>query len=369
MFPSMEVLELMKLRLSKAARRVLEVSDEVLELLSEDLRGKMSRPDLDDDEKLKILLWGLYWGRGLSSSQIARLLGLDSRLVRRMMARLNVERRGRIEALRMRLTKYAKKPFTGSASERVRVHTLVICDAHARLHRSQVEVTTTTPNPWLIRVVHELLGPYSEHFRLDPVRNKDTGYFEWRVGILLDMSFKFLLEPVKVDLDDDDQFWAFMASLIDSEGTIKLSRRGDDGVRVCIEVSNEDEHIARLAMSGLRARGFNARLFINEDAGARTNLGVLSRPCYVVGIYEELHVMRLLEELIPLLGHYERRTYMTLALRALNHGLPWSRLMLEKSMLDEVFGALIEYSRAKAKEEFLRRQALRAGGGLRMAGG
>ena len=340
----------------RAARRVLRVPDEVLGLLSEEARRVAERLDLSGDERLKAIIEDLYWRAGLSSRQVATLLGVEDRLLRRMMVRLRVERRGRVEALRARLTRYAKKPFTGSPAERVRIHALIAGDAHVRPHRAQVEVTTSTPNPWLIQLIHDLLRPYTEHFRLDPIYNRDTGYFEWRVGMLLDPSFHFLLKPLELDLADDEQFWCFMASFFEAEGAVKFSRSDRGGARVTVEVSGEDKRLIEAAEQGLRMRGFNARLFVKDEAGKRTNVGAVSRPCLVVGVYDEAHVHRLLEALLPLLDHYERRTYVRLALKALEGGYTWSQLLVNKALLDRVFESLIEYSRLKAKEEYLRRR-------------
>ena len=346
-----------ELRLSRAGRRVLKVSEDVLRLLSEEARRAVERLDLSGDQRLAALLNDLYWRAGLSSSDIARLLGVDGRGLRRMMERLGVARRPRLEALKAKLTRFAKKPFDGDPVKRVRLHCLVAAEGHARRHHGQVEVTTSTPNPWLIQAFHELFRLYTEHFNMYGFRNLDTGYYEWRIGMLLDPSFMFLTGPLSLDLGDDEQFWSFIASMVEGESSIKFSSYEDGTARAYLEFYNEDHELIKLAARGLAMRGINARVFPAAKEGERRSLGRVSRTCLTVGVYDPLHASRVLEAIAPRLVHYEKYTYASLALRVLRRRPRWSELKLLLDPLKEVFESLIKYSKARAEEDAHRRAA------------
>ncbi len=310
--------------LRSAARRVLRVPDEVLGLLSEEARRVAERLDLSGDERLKAILEDLYWRAGLSSRQVAGLLGVDGRLLRRMMARLGVERRGRVEALKARLTRYAKRPFTGSPAERVRIHALIAGDAHVRPHRAQVEVTTSTPNPWLIQLIHDLLRPYTEHFHLYPFYNKKTKQYSWRLSILLDSSFTFLKQPVTVDLEDDEQFWEFMASIIEAEGCIEVY--AEDGLASArIRVYNDMEYLVDLAYGGLTRRGFSARKYTEKPRYSHGEV----KYSHVICVDDD--AVRLLKTLKPRLMHFEKLLRARLAMKVV--GLSWGEAA---PLVDEV---------------------------------
>ncbi len=325
-----------ELRLSRAGRRVLKVSEDVLRLLSEEARRAVERLDLSGDQRLAALLNDLYWRAGLSSSDIARLLGVDGRGLRRMMERLGVARRPRLEALKAKLTRFAKKPFDGDPVKRVRLHCLVAAEGHARRHHGQVEVTTSTPNPWLIQAFHELFRPYTEHFNKLPFYNRKTGQYEWRISILLDESFTFLAEPLTLDVSDDEQFWEFMTSFFEGESSLKawFTR---SGLKVRVELINDDWGLVEPAWRGLLERGFEVDHSVSKPRERGGDVVV----SHTLGL-TDCHALRFLEEVAPRTRHYEKLLKAEALLRAARLAIqPWG-VEAARSLVEEV-GRLVDH--------------------------
>jgi len=340
-------LMVLRLRPRRATRHVVLVSDELLSMLSDDVRRKVELGELTDDERLKLVLEHLYWRNNLSSTQIASLLGVDDRLVRRMMERLGIKRRERVEALKLRLTKYSKRGFTGSLIERIRLHTLIAADAHVRRHHAQIEVTTSTPNPWLISEIHFMLKPYSDHFNLNPFYNRRTGQFSWRLSILLDQSFDFLLRPVEVDVADDGQFWSFTASLLEGEASIEVvPYRGLAQVKV--RVYNDDRRLMTLLHRGLLMRGLLAKMRLEKPR--TTEEGV--KFSHVVEVMDP-HARRLLGRIAPDLIHFEKLLRAKAALKASER--PWSEVEPLLREVERVVEAGLAASKRMAAEALARR--------------
>jgi hypothetical protein len=209
----------------------LEKSQEELLAL---LRTKgLSIKELDDGrkEELRQFLDHLHNGRGMSLTDIAKLIGnktsgYTSWLCRQLEVKARPFEEARLKGIREKRRKYERKPFDGTDEDKAYLLGLRHGDLSvSRPFRGALRVSTSTTHPAMARLFRVLFEPYG-HVYEDPRFKKDTKTFEWNLYVVTDDSFRFLLSPFS-EVED----WilskaslteAYLAGLLDAEGSVGI---------------------------------------------------------------------------------------------------------------------------------------------------
>lgn len=87
-----------------------------------------------------------------------------------------------------------------------------------------------------------------------------TGGYRWKVAARLDDSFSFMLPEIRRDrpryLEDPEAFLAWLAGLVDSDGTIGIVRSGKY-LRVNLVIANQDMELLQHLKRELSEAGFH----------------------------------------------------------------------------------------------------------------
>lgn len=188
--------------------------------------------------------------QGLSERKISSELGVDPATVHRILVRQNMPRRSISEAC----MKYPKRDFGGDPAEEAR-----LCGFSNDFwvgHRwKQVSLQTSTTHPSQIRLSNDYFGKYG-HISRTPEFNKHNSAYQWKVQILLNRSFNFIVEyrknPLKflARISKDNNAYEHMTGIAEAESWVGVySDRGHP--RVCLSVGNKNLALLEWARSTL----------------------------------------------------------------------------------------------------------------------
>ncbi len=212
-------------------------------------------------ENYKEKIKAMYWDKKLSLKKTAKEIGVSAGLIRKNMVSWNIKRRASrkrelkkpnkkeierlylnnnlgIEGIRKSLDvglttfyrwlkeenikpsrrfKYQKLNFSGDPKEKAYILGLVNGDIHARKHYRQILAELTTTHPTMMDLFFSVFEKYGTPKKYSKY-NKITGRYEWKVYVLLNNSFEFMLTK---DLDmDNEYFYNFLAGFFDCEGCL-----------------------------------------------------------------------------------------------------------------------------------------------------
>jgi len=259
----------------------------------------------------------MYWAQRMSTGQIAEKYGITSDAVRNWMIKYNIPRRSLYEAT----LKHPRKPFSGYAEERGYLLGLRAGDIHARKRATNtVGVNVTTTCPSMIKLFERTFEEYG-CVKKYPVKGPLT--YGWYVYCDLDTSFNFLIEKPS-GLPRWDNFYAFLAGYVDSEGTITFDCCSSYP-RPNFWIKSQDvellsEVVWKLKSDGFHVSGLHLRTKsgtwasgISQSSGAPVSIQN-TKDYYQLGLYRGNEIARLLKKLMQFSRHREKMERMRLAL-------------------------------------------------------
>jgi transcriptional regulator with XRE-family HTH domain len=264
----------------------------------------------------KELLEELYLKKKLSTEKIAKLLGIRSHSsVLMKLMKYGIPRRTLSEIR----TKYQKIPFSGALIEKAYIIGLRAGDLSAEKNHNMIRVATASTHLAQIEMFNEIFGKYTHvHAYLT---NNESGS-EIRVYCDLDKSFDFILKkPETIPrwiLKDNKLFFAFLAGYMDAEGSWNILKNGKNSVRFTFRIATEDRNILEQIKRKLKRLGFNAFLYLDTPKGSIKGKYKCeyTKDLYALWITSKTGILKLIKELLPLSHHSEKIRKMKLILEA-----------------------------------------------------
>jgi intein-encoded DNA endonuclease-like protein len=297
----------------------------------------------------------MYWNFRKPTRQIADEYGIAPETVRRLMIKYNIQRRNRYEAT----LRYLRKPFSENTSEKAYLLGLRAGDIHARKRSTNtIGVNVTTTHPAMYKLLKKTFGEYGR-VKKYPVKGQ-LGY-EWYVYCDLDMSFEFLVEK-PTDVLNDENFYAFLAAYVDSEGSWTFSKKKNK-IEFHFWIKSQDVNLLNRIRKILEKRGYHPRLSLIEKGlqrcenlshGNKTEIKCL-KDYWQLRICRQGEILSLAEKLLPFARHDEKRKRMQLILEAGKRG--WSKYGKDIEKLIAQTGHEVKKWVEKAKIEHERKHA------------
>ena len=168
--------------------------------------------------------------------------------------------RDKVEAQIKAVSKYERKPFDGSETDKAYLMGLRYGDLNVVRHGRAIRVRLSTTHPAMAGLFEQLFSPYG-HVSRYPRAARLTGY-EWSLECDLDASFIFLLNrPTISELAHLPKglFQAFYDGFFDAEGTLYVHRKYG---RPCPElnITSTDAGLLRLFSSRLSELGVSCKV-------------------------------------------------------------------------------------------------------------
>ncbi|MDG6959667.1 MAG: LAGLIDADG family homing endonuclease [Nitrososphaerota archaeon] len=216
----------------------------------------------------------LYNRSEMSVHRIARLTGRGYGTVHYWMSKYSLARRGREDASRAVTRRYPVRRFTGDENERAYLFGISLGDLYVRRHHKSIEVYTSTSVPSMVELVVDVFARYARA-KVSPTvyKIKGTTIGGWRVRVLLDLSFSFLLGKYSTPVPDwvlasEGVFRSFLAGLFDAEGHagVYLHKRHRGGAVTQLTVTNTNLKLIRRLHSLMKAKGFHPQLSTEQTS-------------------------------------------------------------------------------------------------------
>ena len=265
---------------------------------------KRITPEIVDD-------WVKRYQAGESLKQIAKGKASPSTVFLHLRAR-GIRFRDKIQAQIAATTKHQRLPFSGDSLEKAYLMGLRYGDFDVVRHGRAIRVRVSTTHPAMAALFENLFSQYGYvhwYAREAPL----TG-FEWSLECDLDSSFEFLLEKVrlgKVISMPKQEFAAFLAGLIDAEGTIYLHEK-TNSLGFEIAITSTDKSMLEAVRGRLISLGyhpyFESRIQDNSRLGYQREGEI-----HVVRLFRQLEVCLLLRYLN--LRHMEKCEKSTFVIR------------------------------------------------------
>lgn len=205
-------------------------------------------------EKLK----KLYFEKRMPIEKVAKRLDIGTTTLFRWLKeyKINPKRRW----------KYDKTNFSGDEREKAYILGLVAGDLHACRHHRQILVELTTTHPAMMNLFYSIFQKYGTPKKYMK-HNRITGRDEWKVYILLNNSFEFMLTK---DFDTDNKyFYNFLAGFFDSEGCLYIyNNHGYIGLSALIY--NSDKKLLEIIKERLERDGFHPKFSRFFKKGEKT---------------------------------------------------------------------------------------------------
>jgi len=151
--------------------------------------------------------------------------------------------------------KYQKYNFSENSGEKAYILGLVWGDLHTRRHSRQILSELTTTHPAMIELFYSIFEKYGAPKKYLK-HNRITGRDEWKLYVLLNDSFKFMLDK-ELDIDNE-YFYHFLAGFFDAEGCLFVyNNKGYIGLSALIYNSNKK--LLEIIKKRLERDGFNPR--------------------------------------------------------------------------------------------------------------
>jgi len=286
------------------------------------------------EEKIK----DMYWNKRLSLKKIAKEIGVSAGLIRKNMVSWNIERRAsrkrelkkpnkeeieklyvnknsNIEKIRKTLNvglttfyrwlkkdnikpsrrfKYQKLDFSGDPREKAYILGLVAGDIHVRKHCRQILAELTTTHPTMMNLFYSVFQKYGTPKKYIKY-NKITGRYEWKVYVLLNSSFEFILSK---DFDiDNEYFYDFLAGFFDCEGCLHIYNN-HSYVGLSLLIYNSNKKLLEVIKNRLEKEGFNPKLSRFFEKGKETtNNYYRGADLWVVRLHTNKEVVSLMNKM------------------------------------------------------------------------
>ncbi len=275
----------------------------------------------------KDILEDLYLKKRLSSYAIAKKFGIKhDRTIRKWLEKCNIPRRTISEAM----IKYSKTSFNGNLNLKAYMLGLRAGDFHARRIHKVVRVQTTTTHPAQVEMMEKVFGTFS-HVGIHEFFNKSFNLKQWFIYCDLNESFSFIIEkPNHIPdwiLSDNKLFFNFVAGYSDSEGSWKILKSHDNGIRFVFQLSSQDKKVLGQIVRKLRQLGYKTNIYLDVKAGIKKN----NLDMYRVMIYQTKNILDLITILLPLSRHQEKVDMMHLIMNSVDK--KWEDIEMEIRLL------------------------------------
>jgi len=308
--------------------RTIVIPSEVLAMLSEEARRRVMDEVIEANQRFKVLVEELHWGKSVSVNKLSKCVNVPSATLRWWMKRkMNVKVRDNVTALQLANTKYAKRDFDGDDVEKLRLWFLVHTDGSVERDHQQVKVKLNTPDPYLALLFKEVFGKYG-YVGVAPHRN-DKGEYEWELWTLLPLKgyWWFLERRTPTPIDNDAKLYGALNITIDAEGSVcARNREGKRTTEFKVVLYNEKIYVVEPLYEALKHYGYKVRLYATPK-GAATNYGRLSNDCHHIVVCAKTHVKRLLKNVKLVLPHKRLKALLIKhALREPSKPVYWSSI-------------------------------------------
>ncbi|MEM2213236.1 MAG: hypothetical protein QXG61_07750, partial [Candidatus Nezhaarchaeales archaeon] len=336
-----------KLTVNFGKPREIIIPKELLMTLSEEARKIVTDEALSAEQRLKVLIEELHWGKSVSVNKLSKCFNVPFATLQWWMKRkMNVKVRDRIAAVQLASTKYAKRDFNGDDVEKLRLWFLAHTDGSVKRSYQQVEVILMTPDPYLALLFKEVFGRYG-YVSVAPRRN-NKGEYMWELWILLPLkSFWWFLERrTPTPIDNDVKLYSALSITVDAEGSVcARNREGKRTTEFKVVLYNEKTYVVEPLYEALKQRGYRVSLYTTPK-GATTNYGCLNNDYHYITVCAKAHVKRLLENVEPVLPRKRIKVYLIRrALRELSKPVHWSSIEPAYSEIEAVYKEMLRESK------------------------
>jgi len=315
------------IKLTRRKPRTIVVPEELLAMISEEVKKKVMDGAVNDNQRFKALVEELHWNKGTSVRKLSKRLSVPlTTLWRWMRHEMNVKVRDNVTALQLARTKYAKRDFDGDGVEKLRLWFFAHTDGCVMQNGQQVQVILRTPDPYLALLFKEVFGKYG-HVGVAPYRS-DKGKYGWELWTLLSLrSYWWLLERrTPTHIDSDVKLYSALNITIDAEGSVYAHSHEERTTEFKVTVPNEKVYVVEPLYNALKQRGYRVHLYTTPK-GRTTNYGRLNNDYYRITLYAKAHVKRLLENVELVLPHKRIKAYLIKsALREPSKPVYWSSI-------------------------------------------
>ncbi|HME19743.1 MAG TPA: hypothetical protein VKF15_08420 [Nitrososphaerales archaeon] len=235
--------------------------------------------DPDDRERLRSFLVELHLDRGVSLTDIAKMVGNKTSGYTSWLCRqLGIEARpfeeARLKGIKEKRRKYERTPFDGTDEDRAYMLGLRHGDLSVSTPwKGAVRVSTSTTHPAMAELFRSLFESYGHVYQYARYK-KDTQTYEWNVQTILDESFAFLLQEFS-----DAKSWieqsetltlAYLSGFIDAEGSILVTHSTRGAIVIFVDYFNENKTLLEWIAERARSLGLGTSLRINKPIGRGT---------------------------------------------------------------------------------------------------
>ena len=271
----------------------------------------------------------LYIKQKLSLSQTANRLGVSSHVVHYKLRKFRIPTRTKSQGM----IRHPKSSFSNIFTEKAYMLGLRAGDLYACKHYNHIRLTSTTTHPAFVTMMGNAFANYAN---VGTHRRYNKDHYEWVVYTDLHPSFDFLLcKPRKLpeQIINGDAFWHFLAGYVDCEGSWIITKSNKDDIRFMFRIGTYDRTILRQIQNKLRSDGYASHLYLDRKQGSRTTYGRLRKDFYVLRLYCNYDIIRLIKKLLPLSRHDEKVRKMQLILQCARK--KWSDVRVNVSRLKE----------------------------------
>lgn len=240
-----------------------EEEKEVVELLSPP-KPKWWLLEEAGKQKIRNFLQHLHLERGISLTDLGKLVGKSSGYMSYMARKLGIKPRdfeeARLKGIHEKVRKYERKPFDGTDEDKAYLLGLRHGDLSAYVPFGDVtRVSTSTTHPALADLFTNLFSPYG-HVYKHPRYKKDTKSYEWNFQAILDESFGFLLDTRdkwrEWIASKDSRMLSYLAGLVDAEGNVGIYPNSRT-TAITVAIHNTDQDLVGFVHRCLTQLGYN----------------------------------------------------------------------------------------------------------------
>ena len=226
----------------------------------------------------------------MSLNDVATLVGnktsgYTSWLYRQLGIKCRPFEEARLKGIREKRRKYERRPFDGTDEDRAYLLGLRHGGLSAsRPWKNAVRVSTSTTHPAMADLFRSLFEPYGHVYQY-PRYKKDTNTFEWNLSAILDNTFDFLLLELP-EVEDwigssPSTTLAYLAGLLDAEGSVVTTRNKRGGILLFAAWNNSDLALLNWVRERLRFLSYPTSLCLNKRKGVRSKkYGIIHRRDY-----------------------------------------------------------------------------------------
>lgn len=289
-------------------------------------------------ENYKKKIEDMYWNKKLSLKKIAKEIGVSAGLIRKNMILWGIERRAsrkrelkkpnkeEIEKLYLdnnlgidgikksldvglttfyrwlkedkikpsRRFKYQKADFSNDPKEKAYILGLVAGDIHIRKNSRQILAELTTTHPAMTDLFYSVFQKYGTPKQYIKY-NKITGRYEYRVYVLLNNSFEFML--TKNFGVDNEYFYDFLAGFFDCEGCLHVYNN-HNYVGLTLLIYNSNKKLLNIIKGRLEKEGFHPKFSTFLKGGRRTKEGYYSnKDVWAIRLHTNKEVLSLMDKM------------------------------------------------------------------------